>query len=69
VLVTGGSDWASAAAAAQAQAFEVIAGGADKGVPRVGQRVGHVRVGDRKRNGASDVAGAPAQLGRDFRRG
>jgi len=38
-------------------------------VPGDGQRVGYVGGDDGKRDGHPDVVGAPAQLGRDLRRG
>jgi hypothetical protein len=47
----------------------VIAGGAAEGTPGNGQRIGHVRRDHGEREGHPDIAGAPAELGRDLRRG
>jgi hypothetical protein len=47
----------------------VIAGGAPEGTPGNGQRISHVRGDHGEREGHPDIAGAPAQLGRDLRRG
>ena len=49
-------------------AGQVISGGAEEGVPRDGQSVGHVRGGDGDSDGHPDVVSAPAQLGRGLRR-
>jgi hypothetical protein len=50
-------------------ACDVIASGATEGVPRDGQRIGHVRGDDGDRDGHPDIVDAPAELGRDLRRG
>jgi hypothetical protein len=50
-------------------AGEVIWGGAADGVPRDGQRVGHIRGQDGERDGHADVIGTPAELGGDLGRG
>ena len=50
-------------------AGDVIPGGAAEGVPRDGQRIGHVRGNDGERDAHPDIVDAPTELGRDLRRG
>ena len=50
-------------------AGDVIPGGAAEGVPRDGQRIGHVGGEDGDRDAHPDIVDAPAELGRDLRRG